>query len=196
MPAYDYHCDKCGKTEEYFFKPMPPERLLCAFPGCGGEAYYAPSFYYTSQTAQRFAPVVIHKDSEGNVRFPAHADAPLPPGFQKVELTNFNEIRRFEKEVNTKDREEASKFHNAKAELLSGQLKENRRVMERIVEGFSPAGKKFYEKMQQVSKAKERNAGRPIDPGFYIEAFTQDSSNRQGYRDAKNDWGKHHGSGK
>jgi hypothetical protein len=196
MPAYDYHCEKCGVTQEYFLRPMPPNKLLCATPDCGGEADYAPSFYYTSQTAQRFAPVVVHKDAEGNVRFPGHADAPLPPGFHRVELTDFYQIRKFEKEVNQRDKERASKFHEAKSFLLDGQLKENRRVMNELVKNFTPRGKAFYDKMREVSERKQKTSGRPIDPGFYIEAFTQDSSNRQGYRDAKNDWGRHQGSGK
>ena len=196
MPAYDYKCEKCGRVKEYFFKPMPPSMVICADGNCSGNALYSPSFYYTSQTAQRFAPVVVHKDAEGNVRFPGHADAPLPPGFHKVELTDFHQIRKFEKEVNQRDKERASKFHEAKSFLLDGQLKENRRVMAGLVKNFTPRGKEFYARMQEVSKRKQQTSGRPIDPGFYIEAFTQDSTNRQGYRDAKNDWGRHQGSGK
>jgi hypothetical protein len=163
---------------------------------CDEEAVYTPSFYYTSQTAQRFAPVVVHKDAEGNVRFPGHADAPVPEGFHKVELTDFHQIRKFEREVNQRDKERAEKFHSAKSFLLDGQLKENRRVMGELVKNFTSRGRKFYDKMREVSERKQKEAGRGIDPGFYIEAFTQDSSNRQDYRDAKNDWGRHHGSGK
>jgi hypothetical protein len=194
MPLYDFVCEDGHVTEH--FLPTFKERVHCSEQECHKDALYLPSFYYTSQTAQRFAPVVVHKDAEGNIRFPGRADAPLPPGFHKVELTDFHQVRKFEREVNQRDKERAEKFHNAKAQLLDGQLKENRRVMEGLVKQFTPRGKKFYDKMREVSEAKQRNGGRPIDPGFYIEAFTQDSSNREAYRDRANNWGRHHGSGK
>ena len=31
-------------------------------------------------------PTIIHIDESGNYRFPAAPDAPIPPGYQKVEL--------------------------------------------------------------------------------------------------------------
>lgn len=204
MPLYDHVCSEGHVTEH--FLPAFKEHVNCSemvwneeqagVYECGKETVYLPSFYYTSQTAQRFSPVVVHKDAEGNVRFPGHADAPLPPGFHKVELTDFHQIRKFEKEINAKDRERASKFHEAKSFLLDGQLKENRRVMSELVKNFTPRGKEFYAKMKEVSERKQKQGGRGIDPGFYIEAFTQDSSNRQGYRDSKNDWGRHQGNRK
>jgi hypothetical protein len=191
---YDYECPD-GHVTEHWHKTFQ-QGSVCGWDGCMQKAQYIPSFYYSSHAAQCFSPVVVHKDSEGNVRFPGHADAPVPPGFQKVELTDVHQIRKFESEVNKRDRERAEKFHEAKATLLNGQLKENRRVMEELVKNFTPRGRRFYDKMREVSEAKQSSAGRPIDPGFYIEAFTQDSSNRDGYRDAKNNWGKHTRNGK
>lgn len=194
MPMYDYECAQ-GHIHELFVKREEFQYgVVC--PECNQSAIYLPSFYYTSRAAQRFTPVVVHKDSEGNIRYPGRADAPVPKGFQKVELTDLSQVRRFEAEVNKKDREQAEKFRDVRNKYLDGQLKENRRVMAGLVEKFTPRGRKIYDQMKQVSEEKQRRGAKDVNPGFYVEAFTQDSSNRQGYRDKANDWGRHHGSGK
>lgn len=212
MPAFDYKCPK-GHITEHFMKEFQ-EEIRCDFipcgqggRGCSQSAKYHPSFYYNSRSAQRFTPVVIHRDVNGNVRYPGHVNAPVPKGFQKVELTDFYQVRKFEKEMNDRDRVQAQEFSNTRQKFLDGQLAENRRVVDSIVkgatwqgvdqdgrpvtrQGMSPHGRKFLESMRQVSLAKQQSSRHTPDPAFYIEAFSQDSSNRVEYQDALNDWGR------
>lgn len=206
MPAYDFRCPE-GHVTEHFMKASEFEaagqKTECAHVSeegvfCTLEGEYSPSFWYNSAThfAQRFSPVVIHRGIDGKLRFPAHADAPVPEGFQRVELSQLSEIRALEREVNARDRETDQKFQSARGQFLDGQLAENRRVMAAKVAGFSQKGRFFYDAMRKASEAK-RLAGRGSSkPEFYIEAFSQNASNREGYSDARNDFGRMHGSGK
>jgi putative FmdB family regulatory protein len=36
MPTYDYACEKCGRTFEYFQSMNDPRLTECIFEGCGG----------------------------------------------------------------------------------------------------------------------------------------------------------------
>lgn len=200
MPMYDFECPKGHRTEHLLSISAfveKGEKVECGFEGCTEAGEYRPSFWYTHPThAQRFSPIVVHRDAAGNVRFPAHADAPIPPGFQKVELTDFHQVRKFEKEMNDRDAAKAQQFTHTRQQFLDGQLKENRRVMEQLVSKFTPRGRKFYEKMREVSEMRRLKGRNDAKPSFYVEALSMDASNREEYRDARNEWGKMRGNGK
>lgn len=185
MPLYDFRCEKCGNVQEYMFKYSElPRAMGCnaIVDGieCPGECVYFPSFYYTAP-AQRFDPVVIHKDAQGNIRFPAHANAPIPEGFQKVELTTVSQVRSLEREVNFSNQLDAERFRASRRALTDGQLKENRRVMEKLIQNFTPRGRRFYEAMRQVSEMRQQQGSKPTRPEFFVEAFTNNQSNRDAY---------------
>lgn len=206
MPAYDFKCPE-GHITEHFISfhalEAAENKHECEFVDedgvvCQLEGEYSASFWYNSgvHTAQRFSPVVIHRGVDGKLRFPAHADAPVPPGFQKVELTNINQIRALEREVNASDRQKDQQFQSARNKFLDGQLAENRRSVAAQVANFSPRGKWFYDKIRKISEQK-RLAGRSsAKPEFFVDAFSQNASNREGYSDARNDFGRMHGNGK
>jgi len=188
MPMWDYDCQKCGKvTELYFTRFVDHPNCL----DCGEPMDYRPAFNYTSETrAQRFSPVVIHKDAAGNVRFPGRADAPVPEGFQKVELTNIHEVRKFEKDMNSRDREQAEKFRGVRGQFLDGQLAANREAMKELVKRFTPRGRFFYDKMREASEAKQKQGAKDVRPAFYIDAFSNDASNRESHFDERNQHGR------
>lgn len=193
MPLFDYECPKGHKTEH--FLSAFAETHVCGEEECQEVGEYRPSFWYTSslgRKAQGFAPVVIHRDADGNIRLPAHADAPMPPGFQKVLLTDISQIRKFEHDMNLVESAKIADHAQNKIRNMNGQLAENRRAMSEIIKKFSPRGRKFYEAMRTASEIKQQKfAARGLpEPHFHIEAFSQDSSNREEYRDKKNDWGR------
>jgi hypothetical protein len=176
---------------------------------CGEEGEHRPSFWYSSSTrfAQSFSPVVVHRDAQGNVRFPGAADAPVPAGFQKVELTTVHQIRKFEREMNSKDTATSEKFREARAKFLDGQLAANREAVDRIAaggtwegtdekgrviqrRGLSPRGQKLLDMIRQASKQKQAQGRSSARPEFFVEAFTQDASNREHHRDARTDWNR------
>ena len=205
MPMYDFECPK-GHVTEHFLSAFAETRP-CSEEGCTEVAANRPSFWYSSSTrfAQRFSPVVIHRDELGNVRFRGSADAPVPAGFQKVELANIHEIRKFEREMNAKDAATADKFRSVRASFLDGQLKANRDAVDEIARGgvwmgtdengrpverrgISPRGLKILEQLRAASKMKQEAGRSHSRPEFFLEAFSKDASNREHHRDAATGW--------
>lgn len=206
MPAArDFVCSSCHWVFEKF--GAFEEETEC--PECKAPAVWTPSFYYSSRAAQAFTPVVIHRDAQGNLRFPASSSAPVPPGFQKVELTTTQEIRRFEAEVNRGETEKLHHVDRARREYMDGQIACNREALERGVmvhpggdpskpmvqmrlSEFSGKGREFNENMRrQADLRRARTHSRaPGGSGFHVEAFSQNSSNREEHRDRANSWGR------
>lgn len=187
MPAYDFKCPEGHITEKFMtYDQLQTLKPTCGHNGCLLEGEYSPSFWYNSATnAQRFSPVVVHRDINGKLRFPGHANAPVPEGYQRVELTTLPEIRALEREVNAQDRQTDQKFQDVRNKFLDGQLAENRRSVAAQVEGFSARGKWFYDAIRKVSE-KKRLAGRSSSrPEFYVDAFSQNSSNREEYNNGR-----------
>lgn len=209
MPAYDFKCPDGHITEHFMSYSALQEcggKISCTemvyndeqrgMFECGKEGEYSASFWYSSGVhfAQRFSPVVIHRGIDGKLRFPAHANAPVPDGFQRVELTDVSQIRALEREVNTRDRETDMRFQDARNKFLDGQLACNREAVATQVAGFSQRGKWFYDSIRRVSE-KKRLAGRSAaKPEFFVEAFTQNSSNREEYNNGRG--GSMRGNGK
>lgn len=187
MPAYDFKCPEGHVTEHFMSYATLLEvggKVMCSENDCTLEGEYSASFWYSSEAprpAQRFSPVVIHRGIDGKLRFPAHANAPVPDGFQRVELTQLSEIRALEREVNAADRIKDQKFQNARNFFLDGQLKENRRCVADQVKNFSARGKWFYDAIRRVSESKRLAGRKEAKPEFFVEAFTQNSSNREAY---------------
>lgn len=205
MPMFDFECPKGHHTEQFLSAFV--ETSSCTEEGCTEVGEYRPSFWYSSrvQLAQRFSPVVIHRDASGNVRFPGHANAPIPEGFQKVELSTLHDVRKFEAEIGKQDSVKSEQFRASRAEFLDGQLKANREAVDRIVaggtwegtdeqgriiqrRGMSERGLKILHQLREASKQKQAQGRSNANPAFYVEAFTQDASNREHHRDQSTEW--------
>ncbi len=162
-----------------------------------GDYPFCPHGSIFNLNAQRFSAIVIHKDADGNVRLPAHSDAPVPEGFQKFTLTDFHQVRKFERDMNLVERVRMQEHKMNKVRNLEGQIKTNREVMDRLSQRFTPRGRRFYEAMRaagdrRLQMFKDRNVG---EPNFHVDSLSMNSSNREEYRDQRNDWGKQ-GSGR
>lgn len=146
--------------------------------------------------AQRFDPVVIHRAEDGTIRYPGHANAPVPEGFQKVELTDYSQIRAFERSIEHQQAEVAAEWRNTKQKFLDGQLAANREAVDTIARGgawegtdeegrtvvrhgLTPKGLRFMERMREASRDKQSRGASQMDPTFYVDAFTNNSSNRE-----------------
>ena len=205
MPLFDFECPKGHHSEQYLSRYQ--DTSPCGEEGCTEVGEYRPSFWYSSrvQLAQRFSPVVIHRDADGNVRFPGHANAPVPEGFQKVELATLHDVRKFEAEIGKRDTAKSEKFREARAAFLDGQLKANREAVDRIVaggtwqgtdeqgriverRGMSERGLKILHQLREASKQKQAQGRSSANPAFFVEAFTQNASNREHHRDESTSW--------
>ena len=152
------------------------------YPFCPHESIYV-------QNAQGFSPVVVHKDANGKIRFPGSADAPCPPGFQRVELTTTAEVRRFEREVNAKEREKAGQNHASQAFISASERRDRREKFIELKKTFSKRGQQFADAMMKARDMHRSRLERPVgDPNFHVEAFSQNSSNREQYNDRATGW--------
>lgn len=159
-------------------------------PHCGteleiGDWPYCPHGRADGRFAQGFDPVVIHRDSVGNIRYPGHIDAPVPAGYQKVELRTTHEVRRFEAEVNQRERVKADEQLSRREAIFSAQQSSRRRELRTEMERMSPLGRDFA--LHAIDKGNNRRTA-SRDVGFHLDVFSNYSSNREVHRDARTDW--------
>ena len=135
--------------------------------------------------SQGFDPVVIHRDAQGNIRYPAHINAPVPEGYQRVELRTTHEVRRFEAEVNQRERAKADMSLSQREAAFSAAQSQRRRELRSDMAHMSALGQDFAR--EAISRSNNRRAV-PRDVGFHLDVFSNNSSNREVHRDAKTDW--------
>lgn len=152
------------------------------WPFCRRTGSHEPTRARLSQT---FDPVVIHRDAAGNVRFPASPDSPVPSGFAKVELRTVHEVRKFEREVNGKERARWDEHRERVARAAEESTRARRSELLDAMQHMSPYGRDFA---RQAMDANDRKSAGSYDAGFHIEAFSQDSSNRAPHRDERTGW--------
>lgn len=164
-------CPKCGAELELGDWPY------CEAPGGHGSIH--------RMRVQGFDPVVIHRDAQGNIRYPAHSEAPVPAGFQKVELRTVAEVRRFESEVNMVERVKADQSLSQRERAFSEKQAEARRDLRSRMAHMSEFGKDFARHaMENTNQRRPKSR----DVGFHVDVFSNNSSNRETHRDALTDW--------
>ena len=131
-------------------------------------------------------PIVIHRNRKGEIRFPAHADAPVPRGFHKVEVP-FDQAHKLEKEVNQKELRKYMEGRRQEAEMLAPHRKERVDEILRRMETMSPEGRAFAE------AALKQHRERPdyqsnFDPGFHLEVLHYDGTHRAPQCDETTGW--------
>lgn len=188
MPIADYVCAACETHIEHFFH-HPLHQLPCEAEGCSGIMVrtFEPSITLKRRRtlAQAFSPVVIHRDVNGNIRFPGHPDAPIPDGFQKVELRTVREVRALEREMNVRERARFEEAQYREEQAFSAEQRERRAELRQMMRHMTPAGRALAEEAMRQNDERPRKS---YDPNFHVEAFSQDSSNREAYRDERTGW--------
>lgn len=189
MPIYEYQCEDGHLTEEILSIKDYRAFVPCREDQCNKEAQRIWHDTRVERFHQRMAqnpnPVVIHRDKEGNVRFPASADAVVPPGYEKVEMHTLAEIHRFEKEQNTRMRLESEQFSQEEHKQREAMLKERHAELRQDMQRMSPYGRDFARLAMEMSN---RRGPRNSDPGFHVEIAHYDQRERGDYRDEKTDW--------
>jgi hypothetical protein len=126
----------------------------------------------SSGRAQKFDPVVVHVDKQGNVRFPGRADARVPKGYQRRELTTIGEIRRFESQVNSRERSRFSQLKEAEERFYSDVDSQNRSDLLHAMRSMSPLGRAIA---QAAINKSNRRSQPSFEPGFCVEVFSYDT---------------------
>jgi hypothetical protein len=161
-------CSQCGA-----------ELQIGDFPFCPHGSIYA-------QYAQHFDPIVVHQAPDGSYSFPASVDAPLRPGYAKVEIRTLREADRITREVNSREDAAIRESHHASEAQREATLARNRAQLDQAKARFSPQGREFAARMREYVNSKRRPG--PGSANFHIDVFSHDRSNREEYRDARTDW--------
>jgi hypothetical protein len=130
-------------------------------------------------------PIVVHVGEGGAFRFPAHENAPVPKGFNRVELKSISEIESFERKANQRLTAEAS-IHLEREEQHFAKLQEKlRSELRQRMQTMSPFGRDFA---QFVIDQNNKRGRKKSDVGFHVDILHNDSSNREPYRDEQTKW--------
>lgn len=166
-------CDQCGETLH-----------VGSWPFCGPNGH---GDIYSRDTTTLANPVVIHVSADGTTRFPASADAPLPPGFERRELRTIREIESFERRVNQEQQSEHERHLAREHATIGAEVERRHKELLHDMRTMSPKGRALAEVAIRLNAA--RHAARPrFEAGFHIEALHYDASNREPQRDITTGW--------
>jgi hypothetical protein len=181
----DGRCVRCGH-----------ELRIGDFPWCPHESIYANS-------AQHFDPIVVHVSGDGQYRFPAATDAPVPSGYRKVEIRTIQEADRISREVNAHEDQTLRAVQSQSDTSRMATRSRNREFIDKLLaggawkdsegntrHGLSAQARERVEAAREylAQKDQQRKNQRPRSTNFHIEVFSHDSSNREAYRDARTNW--------
>lgn len=189
MPLFDWLCPSGHYFEHVLTLSAYRDIIPCQHKNKRGKkcTKKATRQYFTQgqARAQRFDPIVVHVDQEGNTRFPGRSDAKMPAGYQRVELRTISEARAFERRYNQRLRDEHEVRDNTRREQFSINQTQNRSELRDAMRHMSSKGKDFAQFAMEMNNRKTRPA---YDPRGYFEALEFDASNRQPHNDALTGW--------
>lgn len=189
MPTYSYECPVHGEFEVTVPISAHQDHPVCPYQN--GHPFYmcmeTTIQTYTPSKPKDWSirPIVIHLGADGAVRFPGHENAPVPKGFNRVELKTLSEIAAFERQVNRKLTSEAARhieneerhFESVRARLR-GDLRQRMQTM-------SPFGRAFAQLAIEMNNARKKKKS---DVGFHVDILNNNSSSREPHRDQETKW--------
>lgn len=170
-------CSTCGKELE-----------IGDYPFCPHESIYG-------QQAQRFDPIVLHRDpSTGEYSVPGRSNDPVPAGYEKVEITNIRQADKIVREMDRRASHDASIKQDMNRQFFDEQRKAHREQVDAEMRrrGLDSGRARMLrdkvrawaDKQQEVRRARKGN------PNTHFQVFAFDRSNRMphssretGYRD-------------
>jgi hypothetical protein len=136
-------------------------------------------------TAQAFDPVVYHLSKDGRVSWPAHAHAPVRPGYERREARTLREMDQVVKRVNRQELDKAERHQHLEEVRIASSDAEHRPELRQKMQRMSPMGRRI------AQIAMDRNdARRPRlnEPGVHLEVREFDRGNRDPYEDRRTGW--------
>lgn len=129
-------------------------------------------------------PIVVHVAADGAVRFPGRADARLPKGFARRELKTIREVERFERQMNTKLRDEAEQHNQREHEHFEAIRKRNRSELRQAMQRMSPLGRDFAQLAMRINDERKRKSS---EVGFHCVILHNDSA-KEPWIDKETGW--------
>jgi len=178
MPMHDYHCPACSHEFERFLHVSECDSaVFCE--QCGASADRAYVYQRPHSYGGLTDPVVVYKNPDGTYGIPGTRDARIPEGSERIELRSAADVRRVEREMT---QHEYSKFvskQEREEQTFGAAHAEKRAELREKMRNFSERGKAFARvAMQQNDNAHRKR----FQTNTFFDAFSNDASNRDGYR--------------
>ncbi len=187
MPIYNYKCANGHVVEKILLIAERETPGPC--PACQGDLERV--YLARGRHANAFDPIVLHRSASGEYSFPMHPSAPIPEGFEKLEVTTFQELDRHMGSINAAERRKMEEHVEGERVWLNRIESENRSELRRQMQHMSPVMRAFAEVAMQQNDQKPRP--RVIDPNVFAEIRERDASNREDHRDSLTGWQRRRG---
>lgn len=133
-------------------------------------------------------PVVVFRAADGTFRFPgdptgAYAERCARDGMERIELRGFADVRRFERVMNQHELSIARRKVEAQHQQQEARLKHTRSELHHRMRSMTPLGRAVAR--AAIARTDARPQPRAHEPGFRIEVYSENRSNRQESRDAQ-----------
>lgn len=183
MPLIDIECPNGHICEEMRPLAMYPATPPC--PTCGAatvQVHLPPAARWSVD------PVVVYRGPDGEFRFPGDAAGASArryeqQGFERIELRNAADVRRFEHVMSQREYSRAARRVERKQFMREERERHSRSELRRLMSSMTPFGRAL------ARAAVQRNNDKPVerarDAGFHVEAYSYDHSNRPESRDAQ-----------
>jgi len=184
MPLIDVQCTLCSIVSEVY-RPLSMWPATPPCPHCGGltdRAWIAPGSRATPD------PVVVYQMPDGSYRFPGQRESLATrrydsQGGVRLEFRGWQEVRPFEKLMNDRESRILSRRFERQQQAREQSEHSLRSELRSKMESMTEAGRLFCKAVMHRNDRKP--LPRPHDPGFRVEAYTDNRSNREESRDAQ-----------
>jgi hypothetical protein len=186
MPRIDVKCLANADHLHEVMRPlaMYPQTPPC--PTCGGATEQILLPRAVSWAAD---PVVVFRAPDGTFRFPGDINGPgaqryASQGYERIEMRSAADVRRFEAQMNTRERSRAERRVEAMQANREAREKISRSDLRNLINSraFSDRGRAIARAVMARNDAKPRLRAR--DANFHVEVLSYDRSNREAARDA------------
>lgn len=178
MPIlHDFRCSECGKVFERMVS-WDTEQSQCE---CGHQATRV-FISHREYRAQSFDPVLVYRDASGHFRFPGRNTGPVPQGYEPVYLKTTAEVRSFERQVNSKERERYFAHKERQEKRFEQWIRDARSDLRQKMQHMTPHGRDLAEAAMRANDA-DTGINHRFDPAFRVEAFSMDAGSRDAHYD-------------
>ena len=182
MPRIDVRC--VNGHEHEVVRPIADWPKTPPCPECG-EA--TEQMILPSTNRSMPDPVVVFKAPDGSFRFPGDpnglsAKQYAQSGFERVELRGAADVRRFESQMTKQERSIAARKVEKMQERREMRESQTRSHLRGLMQSMTPFGRDLARAAMRRNDAKPREHSK--DPGFHVEAYSYNRSNRDESRDA------------
>lgn len=177
MILHDFRCQNCGKVFEKAVT-WDTETVPC---DCGKTANMV-FISHREYRAQSFDPVLVFRDKAGNIKFPGRNSSRAPKGFEPVYLRTTSEVRKFEGQMNARERERYFEHAEKREGNFAPMLRARRDQLRAAMRHMTAAGQDFARTAIQDSDSCS-SVNMRFDANFHLDAFSQDSGSRDEWRD-------------